>query len=122
MKITLLLIIMFFVTGCGQHVHTLKQYSKEQDLIARQVETAKKKFNLLVEDIKQERLKEGRSKRKFIRIYGKPVITNAIDSNEAVLELLYRDPLKFFDTPKVYVYFNKEEKLIRWVYEEPEQK
>lgn len=117
-----LCLVLFVVAGCGPAISTLQRYSKEQDLIEREVERAKKKFDLLVEDIKQERLKEGRSKRKFIRIYGKPVITNAIDSNEAVLELLYRDPLKFFDTPKVYVYFNKEEKLIRWVYEEPEQK
>ena len=116
MKITLLLIIMFFVTGCGQHVHTLKQYSKEQDLIARQVETAKKKFNLLVEDIKEEKLEKGISKKRFMRIYGDPVIE--IEENE----LLYRDPLEFFDTPKVYIYFDEKGKLIKWVYEEPEQK
>ena len=119
---TLLFLSLFVISGCGPAISTLQRYSKEQDLIERQVDRARKKFDTLVEDITEEKVREDISKRKFVRIYGKPVIVNEIDQGDATLELLYRDPLKFSDTPKVYVYFDKEEKLIRWVYEEPEQK
>lgn len=113
MNVYLIYVIFFIqlaISGCGLEIATLKEYSKEQDAIKAQVENDLRRFNLLVNDIKEGKLTAGITKKKFFRLYGSPVV-------ETSEKLLYRHPVKFSETEKVYIYFDEQERLVKWDYQ-----
>ena len=68
-------------------------------------------FDLLLKDIQEGHLKPGIQRKEFIRIYGEPILEEEMDGRT---ELLYRYPLEFFASQKVYVYFDKNGYLLEW--------
>jgi len=113
-------LIVFFASGCAiftktEGILTLKRYSDGQVQIQRYVDRQEKFFDKLVEDLKNDKLQPGISKRKFMRSYGVPILSRAGgDPGEEVL--LYRYPTKYFNSDRVYAYFDQSGKLIRWEY------
>ena len=105
------LLILIFISGCGESVNALVNVSKEQEFQQRFVAQQKDKFKLLLVDIEGGHLKKGISKQQVIGRYGEPVIEQAEDT---VTGCLYRDPLDFFASQKVYLYFGQDDNLVNF--------
>ncbi len=63
-----------------------------------------------------KRLKQGIAKGKFIRTYGEPVLSKKTVEPLGEERLLYRHPTEYFQSDKVYVYFDEGGRLTRWEY------
>ncbi len=107
-KIRLLLILFVFLYGCGPQLNTLIQLSREQEEQHQYVNVQRKKFQALVNHIEREKLKIGLSSEKIMANYGEPVV---ISEEEGRKRYAYRDPVEFNPTKKVYLYFDKDDKL-----------
>ncbi|MCK5287972.1 MAG: hypothetical protein KAJ14_11835 [Candidatus Omnitrophica bacterium] len=110
-----------FVTLCLEGCATIK-YTKQllvlKDLADSQKEINKcldeqeALFKKILVDIKNKKIELGTSKEDFLNSYGKPVLTRK-GSNLFVGEiLLYRYPKKYFNSEKVYFYFDRFQKLV----------
>lgn len=106
-----------FLSGCARTAGllTLKRVGASQQEIERYLERQEKLFKRLAEDVKNKKLKPGTSKQKVINVYGEPVLSKC---NKTSLEtaFLYRHPTKYFNSDKVYLYFDKDSKLSSWKY------
>ncbi|MCF7887169.1 MAG: hypothetical protein K9L71_01985 [Candidatus Omnitrophica bacterium] len=123
----LFIFLIFIFQGCAlftkaPQLLTLKRLGDSRKLMERDIEKKKKNLAKLINDIKTDKLKKGTSYNRFIRLYGEPVLEKLIDKDTKEKRLLYRHPTEYFDTDKVYLYFNQEAKLIAWKYIPAEQK
>ena len=112
MRFFLILILAFvFFSGCGS-LKTLIRISKEQKEQQEYIELERRKFKILLKDIQKNRLKLNElSKQDVIKIYGQPIMEKNIDGKDA---FLYREPLDFFPTQKVYLFFDTDGILINF--------
>ena len=92
----------------------LKRLGEEQKSIARSLKLEERLFRKLVAHIKKDKLKPGTTLESFIGIYGEPIVSK--DTLSSGKRLLYRHPTDYFNSDKVYVYFDREEKLSWWEY------
>ena len=114
-------LIVFFVNGCvvftkAEGLLTLKRYGDSQAQMQRYVDKQVKLFDKLVSDLEADKLKVGISQRQFIRSYGEPVLSRELKEPEAGEVFLYRHPTEYFNTDRVYAYFDESKELIRWEY------
>ena len=107
------------LSGCfflPQGLKTLKRVGDSQKEIeiylARQVSL----FNKLLTDLNNKDLSSGISKDKFIRAYGEPVLSKKVSMPLGGERLLYRHPTKYFQSDRIYLYFDEKERLTRWKY------
>lgn len=107
----LLLCLCAAASGCGRPLMALKALGENQGSMQRQVSRQEVKFDLLASDIKNGKIARGMPRERFINTYGEPVLE---DRYEGGLRLLYRYPLEFFNTGKIYVYFDKDGLLSDW--------
>lgn len=105
------LLILVFVCGCSPQLKTIIRLSNEQKAQQKYVAVQSKKFKLLLRHIEKDRLKLGLSSRKIIALYGDPVTINDLDAG---MEFLYREPLDYNPTQKVYLYFGEEDTLVHF--------
>lgn len=97
----------------GDNQHEIEDYVKKQ----------KDSFFKLRDDIKNNRLKKGISKREILSMYGEPVFCKDIANEADVKQIcLYRHPLKYFSTDMVYLKFNKKQNLYSWEFIPASQK
>ena len=108
------------LSGCfflPQSLKTLKSVGDSQKEIeiylARQVDL----FNKMLTDLNNGNLSPGISKDKFIRIYGEPILSKRVFGPPGEERLLYRHPTKYFQSDRIYIYFDEKERLTRWEYE-----
>jgi hypothetical protein len=94
----------------ARELSTLKKFSDSRHKLENYVITQEESFDRLLEDIKFGRLKEGTSKSKIVSRYGEPVFCE----DNSMYVCLYRYPLRYFSEDKVYLYFDKENKLNRF--------
>jgi len=113
------LLLLVFISGCGEGVNALIKISKEQESQQRFVADQRNKFKLLLIDIEGGHLERGISRQQVIRRYGEPVIEQVEDM---VTACLYRDPLDFFAPQKVYLYFGQDDNLVNFEVRVTEQK
>lgn len=115
--------LLLFVTGCAklQGLMTLKRLGDSQKQIEDYLTRQKELFDVLVADIKEGTLREGMTKRQFIKTYGEPVLTRHDESLPQQEILLYRHPTEYFTSDRVYASFNETGTLIRWEYEPYQQ-
>ena len=73
-----------------------------------------KLFSVLLNDLKHEKLRVGMTKIKFIKTYGEPIFSRKFEDGTNEELLFYRHPTKYFDSQKVYLFFDNSGKLIRW--------
>lgn len=103
------LILILFFTGCSAQLRTLMQLDKEQKEQQKYVESQRKKMQMLLTDIRKNKLKVGKiTKQDIIKFYGEPIMEKKIDDKQS---LLYRDPVDFFPSEKVYLFFDENDIL-----------
>ncbi len=110
-----------FFAGCvfikhAQQLSVLGAVGKSQKEISIYVDKQRRLFRDLVEDIKKGNLTKGLTASEVVRRYGEPVLSWKDRSNSFHQKLLYRDPVNFFTSDKVYLYFDRKDKLIFWEY------
>ncbi len=89
----------------GDSKYELEDYIREQ----------RNSFSKLRDDIKNNRLKKGVSKREILSIYGEPVFRKDIANAADVKKIwLYRRPLQYFSTDMIYLKFDKKQNLCSW--------
>jgi len=121
MKLRFLLIsclIVFTVSGCfflPEGLKTLKSVGNSQEKIEAYLSRQAKLFDRLLFDLNRDAFKPGISKRRFIGIYGEPILSKVIEPLKGT-RLLYRHPTEYFKSDRVYFYFDQKGKLVRWEY------
>ena len=109
--------IVIYLEGCSSLRYTeqllvLKRLSDSQRNINNYLGEQEKFFEKLLADIKKEKIELGTSKDDFLTNYGKPVLIRK-DFKKSMGEVfLYRYPTKYFNSDKVYVYFDRFGKLV----------
>jgi hypothetical protein len=120
----IILLIIFFVCGCVsaeelQGLMTLKRLSGNQAQQEKYMKIQEAKFKKLLRYIKDGKLEKGRSRKWVLSAFGEPILTKTIDDDAYLKEfLMYRHPDQFFGSERVYLYFNENESLVSWRYEE----
>lgn len=110
-----------FVSGCATISHldellTLKSMDNSQTDMKRSIARQEEGFALLREDVDADNLKVGTSKRRIIVKYGEPIISSTLNEASGEEILLYRRPTRYFDSDKIYLYFDASKKLMRIEY------
>ncbi|MBL7132416.1 MAG: hypothetical protein ISS45_13660 [Candidatus Omnitrophica bacterium] len=116
-RLFLYLFLLVLICGCGQQLNALIKLNSEQESQQRFVESQRKKFVVLINDIQQGELERGLTTKQIIRLYGEPVLIKELESQR---EFLYRDPLDFFASPKAYLYFDQQDILVDFKIKLPE--
>jgi len=106
------LLVLFIFFGCSGRILNLISLNGSLTSLQRETDISQVKFEKLAEDIKTAKLKSGLSEQDILMLYGEPVLVKKVDM--ASEEWLYRAPLKYFDTPKVYLVFDEGQKLLKW--------
>ena len=112
MRILIVLVCCTVITsGCSRGLRTLMRVSKEQKTQASYLDRQEHGFELLMQDIENEKIKRGLTKAYVARRYGDPVLKR--QENDAEI-FLYRKPRDFFPTQKVYLEFDSDGLLMDW--------
>jgi hypothetical protein len=107
------------LTGCfflPQSLKTLKSVGDSQDEIAAYLDRQVELFNRLLSDFKAEALKPGISRAAFIKTYGEPILIEEVSEPLQGVKLLYRHPTEYFKSDRLYLYFDRQERLVFWEY------
>ncbi|MCG8430462.1 MAG: hypothetical protein MJA29_04755 [Candidatus Omnitrophica bacterium] len=110
-----LAVIPFAAGGCGARkdfnmagLLNLKRLSDNQRVIERELDKGTKDFLYLLRDMDKGLIQEGMSKHDILNKYGKPIFTKPLYDRLPLSEvMIYRHPVKYFDTTLVYLYFNE---------------
>ncbi len=118
-KITIAALVFLTSSGCLfkediEGLLVLKQLGAEQKSIERSLKIEEHLFRKLAAHVKKDRLKPGISLESFIASYGEPIVSKDIPS--VGKRLLYRHPADYFNSDKIYVYFDQQGKLTQWEY------
>ena len=123
----LLIALIPVVSGCAQLSHldqllTLKAISDNRSLQHKFVEDQDKKFTALLAAIKDNSIQKYPDKKRFVKRFGVPIMTQASVCEGKPAELwLYRYAVKYFSSEKVYLYFDAQDKVLAWELIEPEK-
>lgn len=96
-------------------ISLMRQLAKNQKEIDDYVKSQREGFLRLRQDILGEKLSAGISKQEITTQYGEPICCFPTAENKQKQECLYRLPLEFFSTNKIYLYFDKDNRLISWI-------
>ena len=116
------IIILFFFTGCTQakqlaHLDQLlviKGMSDNRDEQFKSVDEQNKKFEQLLEVVKNNWLNKYPDKKSILSSFGPPIFSRSVvDEGQPREEWLYRYATKYFNTDKIYLYFDGKGNLIR---------
>ena len=105
--------------GCvvlSDELQALKDVGKSQVQINAYVRKQERRFLKLLKHYKRGWLRVGIAKSKIIAAFGEPVLVKNLDDNLAKEVFLYRHPTNYFKSDKIYLYFDKLDKLVRWEY------
>jgi len=118
-NIYVLIAVMLF-SGCAgsghmQRLKTLKKLAKEQKHANAYIEKQDKKFKYLLDVIDKNKLDQYSNKKSVKKTFGDPIYVKQLEKNgELQEEWLYRYATRFFDSEKVYIYFNGKGELVKW--------
>lgn len=115
----IMILIAFLLSGCFgqdkmQAINTLRDLAKERSEQEAIIKSERKRFRLLLKDIKDMRLKKGLSANKVCRLYGDPISIKYLDSEEENRILVFSEPMSYFKEVKAYLYFDEYNKLSSW--------
>jgi len=124
MRIRLIVIISLAVSfsGCAKLAHlqellTIKGYSDEKDAQEKYVKTQDAKFAKLLAAVDDGTIVRYTTRAKLQKAFGDPVYSHSVNENGvACEEELYRYSLGYFDSAKVYFYFDAKGKVLNWKY------
>ncbi len=118
------MIIIFFITGCAKLQHmdqllTLKAVSDEQTRMGKEIQHQDVKFERLVAAVEEGSIAKYKSQKSVTGQFGPPIFTEKVEEDGQPLEVwVYRYAAQFFDSPKVYLYWDQSGQLVQWKYEE----
>lgn len=101
------------LSGCAKLAHmqellTLKAYSKEKDQQVELVRGQDEKFQKLLQLAESKGLGPYTTQESFLKEFGAPVFKkNVVKEGQPLEEWLYRYSTEYFDSPKVYLYFDQ---------------
>jgi len=110
------------LSGCAKVQHldqllTLKSLADEQVVMGRYVEEQNQKFELMIEEVEAGTLDQYLNKKKILRTFGDPIHVKHVNKNNQKLESwLYRYSTQFFNSEKIYLYFDPDDNLIESEY------
>jgi hypothetical protein len=110
----------FCLAGCVyishySQVKELKNLAASEDDIQKYLKKQENGFSALRDDLRNNRLKKGLSKKEIISRYGCPIFCKNPGNRPEIKETcLYRRPTEYFYTDEVYLYFDNKEKLYDW--------
>ena len=118
--------LIFIVSGCAQLSHldqllTLKASSDNRALQHKFVKSQDKNFTDLLAAIKDNTIRQFTDKKQFLKKFGAPVVAHpSVREGKPVEVWLYRYAVRFFDSEKVYLYFDDQGKLLSLEHLRPE--
>lgn len=127
-RIAVIILVGFMASGCAKvsrlpQLLTLKGMSDNRDLQKKQVTRERADFEKAVAAYKDNTLGNYSDKKSVLRNIGAPLIVReTVRNGQPVERWLYRDPLKSFESGKVYLYFDEAGKLAEWEYVQPKPK
>ena len=110
----------FVLAGCAKLAHldqllTLKGLSDEQARMGKEIERQDAKFERLVAAVEEGSISQYKSQKSVLGQFGPPIFTEKVEEDGRPLEVwAYRYAARFFDSPKVYLYWDQAGNLIRW--------
>ncbi|MDP8266346.1 MAG: hypothetical protein P9M07_05310 [Candidatus Aceula meridiana] len=125
MKKYLILFLIFTLSGCAaRHVSEIKRvqaYSKDGDLKQKHVEQKDAKFEALLKIVKSGEITNYKTQDDFLKDFDEPVFRKDSREGQEYDHLwLYRYYAKMWGSEKVYLYFDKSGKLLRWEHRQAE--
>ncbi len=117
-----------FLTGCAKLNHleellTLQELSIEQDRQIKFVEGQNGNFDRLLKAMEDGSFSQYTEQRDFLNKFGPPVYSREVSKDSQVLvKWVYRYSNQSFDSEKVYLYFDREGKLVDWKHVKPGNK
>lgn len=119
-----LLIFLLLFCGCAklanlQELLTLKDYSDAGEQTDKYIEKQNKCFESLITAVSDNSIKQFMTKRAVVKKFGPPILREpAVVNNQDAERWLYRYPVKFMNSDKVYLYFDVKDDLVEWKYEQ----
>lgn len=116
----LICLSIFVLGGCAVTAHyqelvTLKKLNASQKEIEKDLSRQEALFAKLRKDLKNNKLKETMPQKRILEVYGEPVLSKRVESDQLIKEVfLYRHPTDFFSSDRIYLYFNYNEELVSW--------
>ena len=117
-------VLMILFSGCTKLAHLqelliLKAVSDNRELQRKYVEAQDKNFEKLLAAFKSNRIQQFTTKKQFLKEFGEPIFSReAMKDGQTYEQWLYRYPVKYFDSEKIYLYFDDQGKLSFFEYEE----
>jgi len=121
MKNILLIILVLSLAGCSKAGLLLaaKRVGDEQVAIDKLVEKQTARFIEMKELYQSGQFDKFDHKNKIQRKFGKPLFVDVVVENNQTLELwMYRKPVEFKNTDRIYLYFDKKGQLVNSKFEE----
>jgi len=96
---------------------TLKGLADEQAEMNQLIEEQDQKFELMLKEIQAGTLDQYLNKRKVLRAFGDPIYVKDVQKNNQELESwMYRYSTEFFNSKKIYLYFDSDDNLVESEY------
>ena len=121
-SISSLFLLAAVVSGCAKLAHlqellTMKAYSDEKDAQVNFVRQQDEKFKTLLDLAEGQGLGAYTTRERFLTEFGEPILRkDIIKDGRPREEWLYRYSTQYFDSPKVYLYFDEQGVLQSWDY------
>ena len=117
MKRIVLTLICLSLSGCSilgnlDEITILSGYSREKDSQHRLVKSIDGYYDALIKIIDQGAINDYKDESSFTRWFGDPILKK--DLTDGTQRWLYRYAIYKFAKDKVYVYFDRNGKMIRW--------
>lgn len=116
----IILLLCLLQAGCvyftkAAEIRALRQIAVSQKEIEGYVKRQENGFQRLKQDIAENKLEMGLSKKQVISRYEEPVFCEPLSQGPAVESCLYRLPVEYFNTDNVYLLFDGKQMLESWV-------
>jgi len=121
-KIVILFLTVLVFSGCAKVQHldqllTLKGLADEQVKMGQYIEEQDQRFELMLSEVRAGTLDQYLNKRKIVKAFGNPIHVKHVNKNDQELESwLYRYSTQFFDSEKIYLYFDPDDNLVESEY------
>ena len=109
--------LIFGISGCTvvsnlDQITTLQGYSSEKEAQHKDVKIVKVHYDALTKAIDQGQINDFKDQASFIHAFGDPILKK--EMNDGTGRWLYRYAIFRLAKDKVYVYFDRDGKLVKW--------
>ncbi len=113
-------VLVISASGCAKMQHldqllTLKGLSDEQAQMGKEIERQDARFERLVAAVEEGSIGKYKDQKNVQDSFGDPIYVTQTDGLDV---WVYRYAVRFFDSPKVYLYWDRSGQMVQWKYEE----